>query len=51
VFIEADLRDGVRAVSLSACAGLHTRIWRPVGLSPDDLRKVIEFAISRIGEP
>jgi hypothetical protein len=51
IFIEADLRDGVRAVPLSAYAGLHTRICRPVGLSADDLRKVIEFAISRIGEP
>jgi Permuted papain-like amidase enzyme, YaeF/YiiX, C92 family len=51
VFIEADVREGVRAVPLSNYAGLHTRICRPVGLSPQDLRKVIEFAVSRIGEP
>lgn len=51
VFIEADLREGVRAVPLSAYAGLHTRICRPVGLSPEDLRKVIEFVVSRIGKP
>ena len=51
VFIEADLREGVRAVALSEYAGLHTRICRPVGLSPEDLRKVIAFVVSRIGEP
>ena len=51
VFIEVDLREGVRAVPPSHYAGLHTRICRPVGLSPEDLRKVIEFAVSRIGEP
>src|SRR6201988_1990972 len=51
VFIEAELREGVRAVPLSHYAGLHTRICRPAGLSPEDLRKVIEFAVSRIGEP
>jgi hypothetical protein len=51
VFIEADLREGVRAVPLSDYAGLHTRICRPAGLSADDRRKVIEFAIARIGNP
>ena len=49
VFIEADLREGVRAVPLSGYAGLHTRICRPVGLSPEDVRKLVEFAVSRIG--
>lgn len=50
VLIEADLRGGVRAVPLSHYAGLHTRICRPVGLAAEDLRKVIEFAVTRIGE-
>lgn len=50
VLIEADLRAGVRAVPLSRFAGLHTRICRPVGLAPEDLRKVIDFAVSNIGE-
>jgi hypothetical protein len=50
VLIEADMRAGVRAVPLSRYAGLHTRICRPVGITKDDLRKVIEFAASRIGE-
>ncbi|MEK6243130.1 MAG: YiiX/YebB-like N1pC/P60 family cysteine hydrolase [Pseudomonadota bacterium] len=50
VLIEADLRAGVRAVPLSRFAGLHTRICRPVGLAPEDLRKVIDFAVANIGE-
>jgi len=49
VLIEADIREGVRAVPLSAYYGMHTRICRPVGLAPDDLQKVIDHAVSRIG--
>jgi len=50
VLIEADLRAGVRGVPLSRFEGLHTRICRPVGLSPEDLKKVIDFAVKSIGE-
>ena len=50
VLIEADLRAGVRAVPLSYYAGLHTRICRPVGLAPADLRTVVDFAVKSIGE-
>jgi len=50
VLIEADMRAGVRAVPLSHFAGLHTRICRPVGLRGEELKKVIDFAVSRIGE-
>src|SRR5580765_5988942 len=50
VLIEADLRAGVHAVPLSHYAGLHTRICRPVGLAPEDLKKVIDFAVKSIGE-
>jgi permuted papain-like amidase YaeF/Yiix C92 family enzyme len=49
VLIEADVREGVRAVPLSDYAGLHTRICRPVGLSREDLHKVIEYAVSQLG--
>jgi len=49
VLIEADIRHGVRAVSLGEYAGLHTRICRPVGLSPDDMKKLIGHAVARIG--
>jgi len=40
----------VRAVPLSHFAGLHTRICRPVGLAGDELKKVVDFAVTRIGE-
>ncbi len=49
VLVEADLREGVRAVPVAAYAGTHTRICRPVGLSPEDLRKVVGFAVAHIG--
>ena len=49
VLIEADIQEGVRAVPLSDYKGMHTRICRPVGLSPEDLKKVIAYAVSRIG--
>jgi len=47
--IEADMVNGVQCVPLSAVAGMHTRICRPVGLSKEDLQAVIKFAVSRIG--
>jgi len=49
VLVEADMLHGIQAVPLSAVSGLHTRICRPVGLSKEDVKAVIEFAISHIG--
>lgn len=49
ILLEADMREGVRAVPARAFSGMHTRICRPVGLSGGDLGKVIAFAVSRIG--
>jgi hypothetical protein len=49
VLIEADMLHGIRAVPLSDVSGLNTRICRPVGLSKEDLQKVIRFAVSHIG--
>ena len=49
VLVEADIVYGIRAVPLSEIAGLNTRICRPVGLSKEDLQKVIQFAVARIG--
>src|SRR5437879_1098945 len=43
VLVEADIAEGVRAVPLSDYKGMHTRICRPVGLSPEDLKQVIAF--------
>jgi permuted papain-like amidase YaeF/Yiix C92 family enzyme len=49
VLIEADMREGVRAVPLSMYSNMHTRICRPVGLSPEEVKKVIGYAVARIG--
>jgi hypothetical protein len=49
LLVEADISAGVRAIPLSDYAGLHTRICRPVGLSDDDLQRVVNFALERIG--
>lgn len=48
-FIEADIVEGVRAVGVEAFAGLPTRICRPIGITPEDLERVLDFAIARIG--
>lgn len=50
VLVEADVVVGVRAVRLSAYAAMHTRICRPVGLSDDDRRRVVAFALASIGK-
>jgi len=47
--VEADLRDGVRAVSVQCYAHMHTRICRPVGLSAPEIERVIEHAVGQIG--
>lgn len=49
-FVEADLREGVRAVSVAAFAGLHCRICRPVGLGAQEVEAVIRFMTERIGQ-
>lgn len=47
--IEADIRDGVIAVSLTKYAELNTRICRPVGLVPTDRQRVCDYVIARLG--
>lgn len=47
--IEADLEKGVIAIPLSNYANFHTRICRPRGLTEEDKIKVIQYAISRLG--
>ena len=47
--IESDTIEGVRVVPLAEYAGCHTRICRPAGLSREDTRRVLEYAIGRIG--
>lgn len=48
-FVEADIRDGVRAVSVAQFEGLHCRICRPVGLKAGDIDALIGFALTRLG--
>lgn len=47
--IEADMVEGVWAVPVSKYAALHTRICRPISLTPEDVKRVVSYAISRIG--
>ena len=47
--IEADLREGVRLVSLDHFADFNLRICRPVGLTEADTRKLVEFARTKLG--
>jgi len=49
VLVEADLREGVRGVPLGMYAGMHTRICRPSGLTPEDVQQVVRYAVARIG--
>lgn len=49
VLIEADLVEGIRAVTLTTYSGFHVRICRPVGLSEAETRQVVGFVIARLG--
>ncbi|MFA7665157.1 MAG: YiiX/YebB-like N1pC/P60 family cysteine hydrolase [Burkholderiaceae bacterium] len=48
--IEADLREGVRAVPLDAYMHMHTRICRPVGLAAPETERLIAYSVGRIGQ-
>lgn len=47
--IEADIREGVRIVSLDMYCDKHSRICRPVGLTDMEIRQIIDFMKKRIG--
>ena len=49
VLVEADMLDGVCAIPLSKYASFHTRICRPVELTEQDTKRVVEYLLSRIG--
>ncbi|WDE98732.1 YiiX/YebB-like N1pC/P60 family cysteine hydrolase [Lentisphaera profundi] len=49
VLIEADVVEGVRAVPISQYTSYHTRICRPVGITPDELSDLKQFLIDRLG--
>jgi hypothetical protein len=48
-FLEADLREGVRLVSVAEFAGLHCRICRPVGMNAAEIETLISQAMARLG--
>lgn len=50
VLVEVDMVHGCQAVPLSKYAAFHTRICRPVGLSEQDRRRVVDYAIARLGQ-
>ncbi len=47
---EADTEHGVRVFALEELAGFHLRICRPVGLSPEDARRVVDYVLARLGD-
>lgn len=49
ILLEADVNAGVRVVPLSTYAGVHTRICRAVGLTADEIRRVIDYVTARVG--
>ena len=48
--LEVDVSEGVRVVPLSKYWHLHTRICRPVSLTPAEIDRVVEVACVRIGD-
>jgi hypothetical protein len=49
VLVEAYLGEGVISAPLSKYRDFHTRICRPVNLTPDDQEKVSRFMVARVG--
>jgi Permuted papain-like amidase enzyme, YaeF/YiiX, C92 family len=47
--VESNLEAGIICVPLSTYFDYHTRICRPVGLTPEDRQAVCDYAIERIG--
>jgi len=47
--VESNMEAGIISVPLSTYFDYHTRICRPVGLSPEDCQAVCDYAIERIG--
>jgi hypothetical protein len=50
VLVEAELGMGVISSPLSRHQTSHTRICRPAAMESDDLRRIIDFAVAKIGD-
>lgn len=48
-FLEADISEGVRAVSVAEFEGLHCRVCRPFGLNVAEVDALIAFVMARLG--
>ena len=49
VLIEADMEHGVQLAPLAKYGSMHTRICRPVGLTPQQIQTVVDSAVRRCG--
>lgn len=49
--IEGMLDKGTVVSTLSTYRNHHIRICRPIGIAPDDLQKVVEYAVRSLGQP
>jgi len=49
MLIEADVLEGVRAVSVASYSGFRVRICRPVNLTASDCERVIQYLVQRLG--
>ena len=47
--VESNIEAGIICVPLSTYFEYHTRICRPVGLSPEDRQAICDYAVERIG--
>ena len=47
--VEADVVHGVVAVPISKYTEFNTRICRPEGLTPEDLQRVLDYVLTRVG--
>ena len=47
--VESNLDEGIIGVPLSKYFQFHTRICRPVRLSPEDRKAVCDYAVARVG--
>jgi len=48
--MEAELETGVVLVPLAKYSSYHTRICRSVGLSEEDIKRVLQFALGAVGK-
>lgn len=48
-FVEADIVEGVRAVSIVEFKGYHCRVCRAMGLSAGEIDQLIGFVVARVG--